>query len=120
MDLEAQRKRVIEAWRAAASALSIRIEAPYLLKTPDGREIMCTAHLPEFGGPRGMVLGLVNVPAHKNDSGIRAAAEALGLYYSFINPEIYGHYDKAIFIEALADWGFFGDEDQRPSWLPRP
>jgi hypothetical protein len=45
--------------RAAATALSIKVEAPYLLKTGDGGEILCAAHLPDFGGRGGMVFDVL-------------------------------------------------------------
>jgi hypothetical protein len=119
MITEEERARVHNAWRVAANALSIKVEAPYLLKGVDGKEVLCAAYLPDFGDPRGMVVGLLDLVTCKNDKGIKLAAESRGLFFSFINPEVYERYDEQVFKEALADWGFFGSEDQRPDWLPK-
>ena len=120
MDVDEHRKRVVEAWRAAATALSIKVEAPYLLKTGDGGEILCAAHLPDFGGRGGMVFDVLEEFPYENRKEVASAAKSRGLYYSIINPEVYGHHDEEVFIEALADWSFFGADDQRPHWLPKP
>jgi hypothetical protein len=117
MNTEEERKKVCDAWRVAASALSIRVEVPHLLKTLDGEEVLCVAHLPDFGGPSGMVIGLTT---YNNDKAVISAAKSRGLYWSFINPKVYERYDEEVFKEALADWGFFGKEDHRPGWLQEP
>jgi hypothetical protein len=31
--------------------------------------------------------------------------------------DIYAAYDRQLFLETLADWGWCGPLDQRPSWL---
>jgi len=116
MITDEQRESVYDAWRVAADALSIRIQVPYLLKTPDGEEVLCAAYLPDFGGPRGMVFGLWDHLAHLGDK-VGTAAKSQGLYFSRINPEVYDYYDEEVFVEALTDWGFFGSEDDRPKWL---
>jgi len=85
----------------------------------DGEEHWCAAHLPDFGGPRGMVVGLIWPPLYKPDAQLESAAKARGLYCSFINPAVYEDYDEDVFKEALNDWGFLGGEDQRPDWLPK-
>lgn len=64
-----------------------------------------------------MVLGLLDGPSHGVDERLSSAADAHGLYQSFINPKIYESYDEKVFREALTDWGFFGDEERRPIWL---
>jgi len=39
MNIEEQRNKLSEAWRAAAALLSVKIEAPHYLKSPDGKEV---------------------------------------------------------------------------------
>jgi hypothetical protein len=39
MNIEEQRNKLSEAWRAAAALLSVKIEAPHYLKSPDGTEV---------------------------------------------------------------------------------
>ncbi len=120
MNSEAKRKNACDAWRIAATALSIRIEVPYVLKTEEGKKILCVAHLPDFGGPKGIVVDLYFRGEYELDEELKLAAKSQGLFYSFVNAEIYGRYDEETFKEALADWGFFGEETRRPSWLKKP
>lgn len=120
MNTEEKREKVCGAWRIAASALSIRIEIPYLLKTADNEEVLCVAHLPDFGGPKGVVIDLYFRGVYELNERLKLAARAQGLFYSFINAEVYDRYNEKEFKEALTDWGFFGNEDIRPNWLPRP
>jgi len=89
------------------------------LKSADGQAVLCSAYLPDFGGPAGMVFGLLEGPDHEVDKRLSSAADAQGLYHSFINAEVYESYDEEVFKEALTDWGFFGDEERRPVWLRR-
>jgi hypothetical protein len=120
MNTEQKMKRVCDAWRIAAVALSIKVEAPYVIRTRDGKEVACIAHLVDFGGPNGMIIGLYSRPASETDKELKSAAESKGLFYSFINADFYERYDENEFKEALTDWGFFGDEDRRPNWLRKP
>jgi hypothetical protein len=120
MNTEEKRIKVCDAWQMAASALSIRIEIPYLLKTADGEQIPYVAHLPDFGGPKGIVIDLYFRGDYELNERLKLAALSQGLFYSFINAEIYERYDEEVFKEALVDWGFFGNEDCRPNWLPKP
>ena len=120
MNREEKRKNVSDAWRIAATALSIEIEIPYKLKTAEGDEILCLAHLPEFGGPKGLVIDLYFHGEGKLNPRLTLAAKSQGLFCSFINADIYERYDEKEFKEALADWGFFGPEIRRPQWLEEP
>ncbi len=40
--------------------------------------------------------------------------------YSLMNVSIYQNYNDEVYKEALIDWGFFGDETLRPSWMQKP
>lgn len=117
MSIEDKWERVCEAWRAAAKDLSIEIEIPYLMKTSCGKEIRSVAYLPDFGGPKGMVISLYSHSISDDNKDLQSAAKSQGLYYSFINPEFYQRYDEKEFREALADWGYFGTDNRRPKWL---
>jgi hypothetical protein len=78
---------------------------------------MCIACLKDFGGPNGMVIGLYSNHPSETNKNLRLAAESRRLYYSFINAEFYERYEEREFKDALADWGFFGDESIRPKWM---
>jgi hypothetical protein len=117
MKTKDREKNCYTAWLTAAVALSIRVESPYLLKSADGSEVPCAAYLPDFGGSNGMVIGCIDRPDYKTDRGLQSAAKSRGFYCSFINSEVYEHYNEEVFKEALLDWGFFGDESLRPNWM---
>jgi hypothetical protein len=42
--------------------------------------------------------------------------EKYGYYSSALNPFHYRKYNRNKFIEALTDWGFYGDSDKKPNW----
>jgi hypothetical protein len=67
-----------------------------------------------------MVIGLTSRPAYEIDKEVKSAAEAQGLFYTFINADVYEYYNEHVFKEALVDWGFFGSDDHRPDWLRKP
>src|ERR1700730_8601522 len=105
MITEEGKERVYGAWRIAADALSITVNAPYLLNALDGTQVLFAAYLPDFGSPRGMVIGLLGRPTYMRDKALLSAAKSRGLYNSFINAEIFARYDEEVFKEALTDWG---------------
>jgi len=109
-----ERQKLSNVWRLAAESLSLRIEAPYLLKDSAGEGVTCIAYLPDFGGPNGMVIDLLDDPGR---NAVSLAAKANKMYYSFINPEVYEKFDAREFQEALTDWGFFGNSKDRPTWM---
>jgi hypothetical protein len=107
------------AWKRAAEVLSVRLESPYRFKTNTEKEVPCVGYLPDFGGPKGMVISYLSAPEFGIDSVLASQAKSFGFYCSFINPKVYEKYDEEVFKEALVDWGFFGNEDMRPSWMKR-
>jgi len=110
-------KRLSSTWRVAAEELSFRIEAPYSFKGTPNSNVSCVAFLPDFGGPKGMVVDLLDDPPYERGSPIRLSAEANGMFCSFINPKVYEKFDAEEFKEALTDWGFFGPNGDRPNWM---
>jgi hypothetical protein len=121
MKTEDRQKKLSSAWLAAASALSVRVEAPYVLTSAEGTEVPCIAHLPDFGNAKGMVIGLFFRHNHEDEeAALKLAAKSRGLFCSFINPEVYENYNEEIYKEALTDWAFFGDEALRPGWMREP
>jgi hypothetical protein len=119
MSTEEQKRKLSEVWKTAASLLSVRVESPYLLKGADGTEVKCVAFLPDFGGIHGTAVGCFCSPTFETDKKIVQAAKSVGIFYSFINFDIYKDYSEERFKEVLIDWGFFGDEDRRPNWLQK-
>jgi hypothetical protein len=120
MSIEEQKVKLTEVWQTAASRLSVRVEAPYLLKSADGAEVMCVAFLPDFGGTHGTVVGCLCSPTFEADKKIARVAKSVGTFYSFMNFDIYSDYNEERFKEALIDWGFYGSDYIRPNWLQKP
>jgi hypothetical protein len=120
MSIDEQKEKLSEVWKTAASLLSIRAEAPYLLKSADGTEVKCVAFLPDFGGSHGMAVGCLCSPTFEANKEMAKAAKSVGIFYSYLNFDIYKDYNEKRFKEVLIDWGFFGDENRRPNWLQKP
>ena len=113
-----QEKKVqalIAAWLLAGSELGIRVVAPFEFKV-DTRSFPCIAFLPDFGGPKGMILQAIFPPGFAVDWTLRNEAEKAGYYMSFVNAELYSMFEPQGFQEALRDWGFFGPQTTQPVW----
>ena len=111
-----QKRKVVAAWQAAGRELGIEVVAPY--EFHGARQIhQCVAYLPHFGRPKGIVLQGYGPPDYEPHGTLSDDAKSAGLYCSIINVEVYKDFDREKFIEALADWGFYGDPEQRPAWL---
>ena len=109
--------QLCKSWKSAGVALGFRIDTPYISTTIEGREVLCVAHIPDFGSPNGMVVGAVFGPTYNIDTSVKQIAKEQGKYCSFINAKVYEEYDLEVFKEALIDWGFWGIEERRPIWL---
>jgi len=96
---------LVAAWQLAASALGVRLVSPYLLRIENGDAIWVEGFLPDFGGKRGMIFRGISRDAPRTD-----------LYVSLIS-DAYRGFDRARFIEAMSDWGWYGSADERPAWL---
>ncbi len=70
------------------------------------------AYVPHFGGGNGIV-----VAALPSDGAQYATAERAGYRCSFVNADLYGTYDRALFVETLTEWGFTGPAEKRPEWM---
>jgi hypothetical protein len=103
MDLE-----ISKAWVAAAADLGIRVVAPFALSTESGELLWFEAHIANFGGPNGTVVG-------NQDTGSCNTRQRLGYYPSNLYPR-YQTYDRQLFIDTLNDWGWFGEKGKEPSW----
>lgn len=106
----------VEAWKQASDELGIRAVAPFTIS--HGQiTVACVAFLPDFGGTHGMVIGSTEPPDFKTDPALIEGAKALGMFYAFLNPEAYSHFDTQVFQRALVDWGYFGSPESRPVWF---
>lgn len=100
------------------AALGLQRTCPFDLKDVEGT-FEFAALLPQFGGPRGMVVD-VDVPHDGIDDDDRLSAKKMaaagrgGLYWSRVGDLA----EEISFVECLQDWGFYGrPEDLRPEVL---
>ena len=108
--------KVVDVWKQASKELNFDLEAPYKLEDSDN-SYQCIAMVPHFGNPKGIVILLTFPPDFPTDSKVFSVAEKLGFSCSYINVEDYMEYTKAIIVEALSDWGFFGEISNKPDFV---
>jgi hypothetical protein len=99
---------ISNAWIQAAADLKIRVDAPFTLNTTSGESILFEAHMLDFGGPKGLVVG-------NQESEFGGARKANGYYYSNLYPG-YRRYDRQLFMDTLNDWQWFGEKGAEPTW----
>jgi hypothetical protein len=100
------------AWVLAASDLGIDVTTPYVVTDRFGVPIEFVAHVRNFGSRQGTLV--MHMPAVIPASRLRS-----GVYFHFsvLNPEHYFDYDRELFIDMLASWGWTGP-GQPPNWFP--
>ena len=109
-----QIENVSEAWVKAGTELGFELNAPFAIEL-DGESVVCVAFLPHFGGPKGMIVAVLERQA-PIDQRIVQYSRKQGLFYSFVGLN-YGNYERSRFIEALEDWGYYGQQDKCPAWF---
>jgi hypothetical protein len=93
----------VQAWREAAQDLDIEVVEPFQVG-----EIECIAYLPQFSQPRGAV-----VFDHSTTTLAQArSVEVEGYGWTLLS---WVEYDRALFVEALAEWGWSAATDP-PGW----
>ena len=110
-----EESKIAQSWLLAAAELHITVITPYVLDFDD-EKYEFIALIKDFGCPSGT---LICLPDSWDDLGYADIAELNGFYCSGLYPESYMQYERNHFIEALEDWGYFGDEIKRPVWLTK-
>jgi hypothetical protein len=103
-------ERVINAWREAAVDLKIKIQSPFILTTSDGREFKYELLIENFGSDLGTLMC-----STQSNIDIKTQKE-YGYYCSLVYPDAYSVYERELFIDTLNDWGYFGEDTQKPVW----
>lgn len=102
-----------QAWRDASRDLGIRVEHPFVFQSRSGvTGTTSGVFLPDFGSPNGTLLLCRFDPEWLDE-----AADDTDYFQSVLNPHHYEPYDRETYIEALNDWGWFGDPDETPCWF---
>lgn len=96
-------------------ALGVSAVCPYECRCADGGTIMFAAYLRQFGSKRGLLIGEVNAPEFAISERHRLAAKNINIPASFVNPA--SIVTQSEFIDALRDWGYFGDDDSVPAFI---
>jgi len=100
-------------WRRISKDLGIVIEAPFVVTLPEGRSIIAPVLVKNFGGRSGMII-VEDFSAVRDHT---VALWDLGYGYSTLSPPSSDEYDRDSIVDMLTDWGWSGDEANRPSWL---
>jgi hypothetical protein len=100
------------AWQEAAKDLSIRFISPFRFRDPSGKEYACTGWLPDFGAPKGAL-----ILSRQDSDEAELAGDAAGYYVSGLGPKNYETYDRALFMDTLNDWGWYGLPERAPAWF---
>jgi hypothetical protein len=106
------------AWSAAANDLGIRATAPFRIPTDTSGERFAAAYLPDFGSMQGTIVDWGFRPDFSGDNEVRRFAEENSMYYSIVSFDRYRSYDRDMFLEALSDWGYYGNVPL--PWLKTP
>jgi hypothetical protein len=101
---------------AAARRLNVELISPYCLEH-DGRVAWCLGYLPHFGSANGMVVDMVCLDAQEFAQEVMHLAQRKGVHYSLLHPDTYLEPSEKDFVEAFADWGYFGPPEKKPRWL---
>jgi hypothetical protein len=103
-------KKLINAWQKAAVDLKLNIQTPFVLNKINGGEIKCLLLIENFGSKKGTLI------LSTDDMDDFDEPEKYGYYCSALNPFHYSKYNRDGFVETLIDWGFYGKEDEKPTW----
>jgi hypothetical protein len=109
-------QKASQTWLNAAQTLGIQVTAPFVISI-DSENIQCIAFIHDFGGPKGTIVGVLHPKTFYSDSRLKEYAKQNGFFCSFVNPLGWVKYDKAMFKDALEDWGYYGIQDKCPPWF---
>ncbi len=96
---------------ALAGELGIRSTFPYVIVDPDGVSYRYLGLVHEFGAATGTLIGSADTCP---EGSLRERDFALSLF----SPTSPGLGSRAEAIEMLAEWGWCGPAERRPTWLP--
>jgi len=97
-------------WEQAEKDLEINVTAPFILELKDGRSLIYIARILDFGSRKGTLVFDIE---EKSELFV---GKEYGYYCSALNMEYYKSYNRKELIETLEDWGYFGEEKNRPNW----
>jgi hypothetical protein len=109
-----EHSRLAAAWLKAGGILGFEVVAPYSVTLASGARILASALVKGFGATNGM---LILTDYFQVRSELAALQEA-GYGFSVLEePEATDPFDVEEYAEMLRDWGWAGDEEDKPSWF---
>lgn len=106
--------RLLQVWEIAAKDLGFEIVVPYLLTLPSGIQINAQFLVQNFGAVKGMlIVGSYDEVECCLDELMRE-----GYGFSVLDePGKSERYERRDYIELLNDWGWGGDDKDKPDWV---
>jgi hypothetical protein len=101
--------KVVVAWREAAAELGFQFTSPFLVTGLDGERFEALGLVHQFGGRIGMLISA------DPSADVYPKVEA-GYGVSYLAATGYVEYNRALWIEMLGDWGFWGEPSASPTW----
>jgi len=112
--MTSKHSRLFNSWYKAAQALGIEIRGPLAVTTEEGDDLECEMLVPYFGSLQGTV-----VFTEFQDDGLMEKLQRNGYCCSTFGPVPDGYIaPRSQVAEVLADWGWCGPEERKPTWLP--
>src|SRR5437762_13929916 len=103
--------KVVAAWREAAADLGFQFTSPFVATTCSGERFEALGLVHRFGGRIGM---LISVGGEPSADAMYPSSE--GYSESCLGRTGYTKYDRALWIQMLDDWGFWGEPSSAPAW----
>jgi hypothetical protein len=100
------------AWSEAAADLEFEFLTPFAFVDGEGTSHSCTGLAVHFG----CAMGTLITSDSAAEQAARRAGSTVGYYTSALNLRDFESYDRSRFIEALADFGYYGPVEKCPSW----
>lgn len=103
---------ITSAFIQAAGELGFSFEPEFSVALQDGSVIQSLGFVPHFGSKLGTLLfSESQCPSMREGEELQGR----GYFYSVLF-ECFYVFDEELFKETLDDWGFFGNEQERPRW----
>jgi hypothetical protein len=104
--------RITSNFVQAADALGFSFEPAFTVAMKDGSVIQSLGLVRHFGSKLGtLIFSESQCPSTRQFEEL----QGMGYFCSGLF-EWYNEFDEELFKDTLNDWGFFGDEQERPGW----
>ena len=103
---------ITSAFVQAADGLGLCFEPEFSVALKDGSVIQSLGLVRHFGSELGtLIFSESQCPSNRECEEL----QGMGYFYSLLF-ESFRDFDEQLFKDTLNDWGFFGNEQERPNW----